>query len=170
MRLSMRAPHLLLVLATLTGLSVVPDWPHRHLDDPSYWGMIGYLVVFMVLLRRSRPSFSVGGASRRTVQLFLIGLPLVYVADWLRFGGSTLELTVELAGLVIWLSAAVAATRSDLVLWAACVVHAGWDALHLGRVDFVPTWYIVACVAVDVGLGAFVLIGLRESGRTHEES
>ena len=38
----------LLVLATLAAISVLPDLPYRHLDDPSYWGVLGFLLVFVL--------------------------------------------------------------------------------------------------------------------------
>ncbi len=148
-------------MASFAALAVVPDWPHRHLDDPSYWGLLGYLIVFAVFLARPRASWAAGGSARRLIRLFLLGLPLVYVADWLRFGGTSLEFAVELAGLGLWVVLAVLARRSDLALWLGCVGHAAWDALHFGRVGFVPDWYVAACLAVDIGLGAFVLLNLR---------
>ncbi len=148
-------------MASLAALAVVPDWPHRHLDDPSYWGLVGYLIVFSLFLVRPRASWAVGGSARRIIQLFRLGLPLVYVADWLRFGGTSLELVAELAGLGLWVVLAVLARRSDIALWSGCVGHAAWDALHFDRVGFVPEWYVAACLAVDIGLGAFVLLNLR---------
>jgi hypothetical protein len=153
----------LLVVATVAALLVVPDWPYRHLDNPSYWGLIGYLVVFFALVGRGTRSWSPGSANRGVTRLFLAGLPAIYVANWIRFGGSTAELIVQVAGVAIWIGFAVAAGRSDLVLWAGCIAHALWDAAHFDRVGFVPVWYAAACVAADIGLGAFVLICLRES-------
>jgi hypothetical protein len=88
---------------------------------------------------------------------------MVYVADWLRFGGSEYELAVQLAGLALWLWAAHAARSSDTVLWVGCVAHGLWDAAHFGRASFIPEWYAAACLAADVGLGAFVLIELKEA-------
>ena len=157
------APRILLAVASFAALAVVPDWPHRHLDDPSYWGLLGYLIVFAMLLVRPRASWGIGGSARGIIRLFLLGLPLVYVADWLRFGGSSLEFVAEVAGLGIWVVLAVLAGRSDIALWSGCVGHAAWDALHFGRVGFVPDWYVAACLAVDIGLGAFVLLNLRHA-------
>lgn len=94
------------------------------------------------------------------VAFFLVGLPLIYVADWLRFGGSGPELWVELTGLALWISLAFYARRSDLILWLGCAAHALWDAAHYARVEFVPDWYMAACIAADVGIGAFVLMSV----------
>lgn len=158
----MKAPFALLILATIAALAVIPDLPHRHLDDPSYWGVVGYAVLFVLLAFRVDQSWAPGRANRRLIVLFLVALPVVYVANWFRFGGSGFELGIQLAGLAIWLAAAATARRSDLVLWTGCAAHAVWDGLHFGRVDFVPDWYVAACLAIDVGLGAYVLMGLRE--------
>ena len=68
-------------------MAVVPDWPHRHLDDPSYWGLLAYLVVFVLVLALT--SGGVGRTGRALLRVFLFGLPLIYVANWVRFGGST---------------------------------------------------------------------------------
>ena len=160
---------LLLILSTVAVLAIVPDWPHRHPDDPSYWGVTGFVALAIVLLAARGRSWAPGGGARRAVVTFLALVQLVYVANWLRHGGSGVALGVQLAGLVAWLGAAFAARRSDVVLWAACVVHALWDAGHFARVGFTPEWYAAACLAADIGLGAFVLLELRlepEVGQT----
>lgn len=160
-----RSADVLLVFATLAALAVVPDWPHRHLTDPSYWGVIGFLLLAVVMLGRRAGSWGAGSANRRTVLAFLVLVPVVYVADRIRFGGSGVELGLQLGGLATWVVLAVVARRSDLALWLGCVLHALWDAAHFGRVSFVPEWYAAACLAADVGLGASVLVWLRTASR-----
>jgi len=152
----------LLLLATLAALLVVPDWPHRHLDDPSYWGLIAFLGVVVLLVRRRGLGWDPGTVNRGLIVLFLLGLQLIYIAGWVRFGGSTGELAAQLVGFAIWTLLALRARRSDFVLWFGCVLHAVWDAAHFARVEFIPVWYIAACVAADVGIGAFVLFGLSK--------
>jgi hypothetical protein len=159
--LAARRAKVLLGLATLAALAVVPDWPYRHLTDPSYWGVMGFLVLVVLILGRRVGPWTPGSANRRTVLAFLVLVPVVYVADWFRFGGSGVELALQLGGLASWVILAVIARRSDLVLWLGCVLHALWDAAHFGRVGFVPEWYAAACLAADVGLGASVLVWLR---------
>jgi hypothetical protein len=158
-----RSANLLLVMATIAALTVVPDWPHRNVADPNYWGVA---VLILVVLKRGGRSWNPGSANRRAILAFLVlVLPVVYVADRLRFGGSHLELGIEAGGLGCWVILAVIARRSDLALWLGCALHGLWDAAHFGRVGFVPEWYAAACIAADVGLGAFVLIRLREISR-----
>lgn len=163
-----RAATMLLILATVAALAVVPDWPHRHRSNPSYWAVAGFVVLVIGLLAPRRRVWRPGGSTRRTVVAFLALVQLVYVANWLRFGGSDIELGLQLGGAAAWLVAAFAARRTDAVLWMACVFHALWDAGHFGRVEFIPEWYAAACIAADVGLGAFVLLELSADS-TFEE-
>lgn len=97
---------LLLVLATTAALAVVPDWPHRHLANPSYWAVAGFVVLVVGLLASRRRVWRPGGSTRRTVVAFLALVQLVYVANWLRFGGSDIELGLQLGGAAAWLVAA----------------------------------------------------------------
>ena len=158
----MSRPLLFLVLATAAGLAVVPDWPHRHLDEPAYWGMIGYVGVFLLLVARRTRSWREGSANRRLVSAFLVGLPLIYVAAVVVSDAGSVAMAVEGGGLVLWLALAWSSRRYDWALWAGCVAHALWDAGHWARADYIPSWYVVACIAVDVGLGGYVLLRLRE--------
>lgn len=150
----------LLILATLSALAVVPDWPHRHLDDPSYWGVVGFVGLAVVALRRADAPWTAGSANRSLVRWFLIALPLIYVASWFRWGGSGGELALQAAGLLTWAGLSVLARRSDLALWGSCALHALWDAAHFGRVGFIPEWYAAGCLAADLGFAAFVVLGL----------
>ncbi len=158
----MNAARLLLGIATLAALAVLPGWPHRHLDDPSYLGVIGFAVVAALLLR-SKGGMDPGSANRRRVGIVLFALPVVYVANLLRWGGSATELGIQLVGLAAWVWLAWRSRRSDAALWLGMALHALWDAAHYGRVGFIPEWYATAYIAVDVGLAGYVLLGLRGS-------
>jgi hypothetical protein len=156
---------LFLVVATLTALVVVPDWPQAHLDDPSYWGVVGFLVVVAIVLYGGSGSWQPGGRERRLILILLLGLPVVYVANWARWGGSWSALSVELGGLAVWVGFAVKARTSNTALGLGVAGHGVWDALHFGRTGFIPDWYVAACIAADLGLGAFVLLTLAQTGR-----
>ena len=91
-----------------------------------------------------------------------------------RNGGMT-GLTVELVGLVIWCGLAIAALRRPVLLPIGIALHAVWDAAHFGHVDFVPDWYIIACIAADLGLAGylfarFTLLGGAGSNASDEIS
>ena len=161
-RADVSAPEsLVLALSGIAVLAVVPEWSAAGLTDPSYWGAVGFVTLVLLLLPRGGRSWSPGSANRRLVVAFLVALPLLYLAHWLRFGGSSVELAIQLGGLVIWLALAALGRRSDTPLWLGCVLHGLWDAVHFSRVGFVPEWYGAACIVADVALGAFVSIRLQ---------
>jgi hypothetical protein len=145
---------------------VVPDWPHRHLDDPSYLGVIAFLVLVGLVLSADVRAWRPSGGGRRLIRLLLVGLPVIYVGNRLRWGGSGPELAVELLGLAVWVGFARQAGKHEHALWLGCVAHALWDVLHFQQVAYVPDWYVLACVAADLGLGAFVLLALAEARST----
>lgn len=159
---------LLPVLAAAAALFwIVPEWPLGHLDDPSHWGIVGYAVVVVALVARTvrgRPAFR-----RRTMAVFLVAMPVVYLADWARFGGSAGWLAVEAAGAVLyWGLAWMGTVRWIWVLPVGIAGHGLWDLAHLGPVaPFVPDWYALACVVVDGALGASLAaaIALRPGPR-----
>lgn len=150
----------LLILATLSALAVVPDWPHRHVDDPSYWGVVGFVGLAAAAVRRVDAPWVEGSANRNLVRWFLIALPLIYVANWFRWGGSVAELALQTGGLLTWVGLSLLARRSDLALWGGCALHALWDAAHFGRAGFIPEWYVAGCLAADLGFAAFVALEL----------
>ncbi len=153
-------PSVLLLIASAAVLGVVPDWPHRHAGDPTYWAVLGYLLIAVLLVART-PDLRTGGAGRRMIRVFLVALPLVYVFSWFRNGGtSAAGLGLQLAGLAVWAGFAVKAARSDAALWLGCAVHVVWDAAHFGRSGYIPDWYVTACVAADLGIAAWVLMRL----------
>ncbi len=151
----------MLLASTLTAVLCMPDLPHRHTSDPSYLGIVGFVFIVGLLIRRTGQGWGRHSANRRVIVFFLVALPLIYLANWMKFGGSMLELGVQVAGLGIWIFFAYRAVRMELFLWLGCVLHAVWDAAHFGRVEFIPEWYAAACIAADLGLGAFVFLNTR---------
>ncbi len=162
---------LFLFLVTLAALAFVPDLPFHQLDDPSHWGVLGFLGV--VATMAIQDSWDLNRPLLRCLMgLFLAGLPAIYVANWIRWGGPIESLWVELAGLTFWVGLAIASRRYIGVIWFGVAAHAIWDAFHFGHTEYVPDWYIIACIAADLGLAGLLLIAtvtrsalMRPSGR-----
>lgn len=145
-------PWIPVAAATGTLPWIVPENPLLHLDDPSHWGLIGYLGVLFLLLRRAGR-----GVPRRTLTLFLAGMPLIYLANWLRHGGTSGWLTVELSGLASFgFLAWMGRFRAGWWLAVGIAAHGLWDVAHVGVAPFVPDWYATACAIVDVAMGGYV--------------
>ena len=142
--------------ATIALFWIVPEVSIAHLDDPSYWGLIGYAATLAVVgarvVGRRSPA-----SERRWMVGFLVGMPLVYVADWLRFGGTTGWLGIELAGLILYSGLAwLSIRRSPWFLPWGMAAHALWDAAHYDRVGFIPSWYALGCIVVDIALAVYI--------------
>ena len=146
---------LYLAVIAITALIFVPALPFLHLDDPSHWGVLGFAATAALLLSPSSDRWS-----RRQLNailtVFVIALPIIYVANAIRWHGGVAGLSVELVGLVIWCGLAIAALRRPILLPIGIALHAVWDAAHFGHVDYVPDWYIIACIAADLGLAGYL--------------
>ena len=150
-------PWLLLLAATGFALTRVPAFPRLYADDPNSWGVWAGLVGALLLAGRG-----LRGAEPRRFKTvlagFLFGMPLVYLADWLRFGGSVPWLGIELVGAGVYWALLVWGLRRGIRALAVGVgLHALWDLIHYGTSSYVPDWYVVACVIIDGAVAAAVL-------------
>jgi hypothetical protein len=92
---------------------------------------------------------------------FLVLMPLVYVARYLfaSTGRATLYwLWVEVLGTIIFVGLAVLGVkRSPWFLAIGIVLHGlAWDTWHYRNSTYIPDWYAIACLAVDLAFGAYV--------------
>ncbi len=71
-----------------------------------------------------------------------------------------LWLGVEAAGLLVYAAFAVLGfKRSPWFLVAGIMAHGlAWDIWHIGNSRYIPNWYSVGCLVVDVSLGVYVAI------------
>ena len=92
---------------------------------------------------------------------FLVGMPLVYVARYLFAStGRAVNhwLFVEVLGVAIFAALAVLGVRrSPWFLAIGMVLHGlTWDIWHYRNSAYIPDWYAIACLAVDLTFGAYV--------------
>jgi hypothetical protein len=92
---------------------------------------------------------------------FLVAMPLVYVARYLfasSGGAANHWLWVEVLGTIIFVALAVLGVkRSPWFLAIGMVLHGvAWDAWHYRKSSYIPDWYVIACLAVDLAVGAYV--------------
>jgi hypothetical protein len=145
--------------ATASLWWIVPENPFAHLSEPAYLAIVGYFVALaaLVALRATR-----GRGSRHEqllLAVFLVAMPLVYVASAWLSGGRAGNLWVETAGLVLYGAiAALGGRRSLRILALGIALHGLWDLAHFQRSTCVPDWFALACVIVDFALGAFVAV------------
>ncbi len=92
---------------------------------------------------------------------FLVFMALVYVMRYLFVStgrAASSWLWVEILSVPIFTALAVLGLkRSPWFLAIGIALHGlAWDSWHYRNSTYMPDWYIVACLAVDVTLGAYV--------------
>ena len=148
---------------TALGLWGVPSWRGALTEICHVAGILSAVTV--VLLYVGRWLGPRGIAIERIVSaLFLAGMPLVYILRWWANGGAgagSAWLWVEIVGLPIYAGLAILGLRRSPTLLAAGILGHGllWDSWHyLVHSAYIPDWYSVACLIVDIGIGVYVAV------------
>lgn len=140
-------------VATLALVWIVPVAPGSDLTDPSQWGIVAYLGSVVWLLARDATGRSY---PRRLLALFLAAMPLVYVSAALRYDAPVWWLGIEMVGLLVFAAvAAIGYRKTPWLLPTGIAAHALWDVSHWGEVGFVPDWYTLSCMVVDVAVAGY---------------
>lgn len=157
-------------MLTAWAAYLVPDWrPALLLSDPCTMAIFAAALVMAVLLF-TRTSATWAAREPLLFAIFLAVMPLVYIArSWLS--GSDRGRWIEWAGLAIFGTLAwIGYTRKPWLLAAGIAAHGLlWDAWHLHS-DFIPAWYAVGCLLVDVGLGTYAAVRAQACLSAHVPS
>lgn len=149
----------LLICSTAASLFAVPDFRWEDLIEPTMQAAIATPLVLTALLvmrvHGVRPT-----RERQLMALFLGLMPTVYLLSGYLHGISWLWMLIELIGQGIFAAIAVAGVRqSPWILVAGLAAHGlVWDAFHYERTTFMPSWYAVACLIVDVGWAGYAAL------------
>lgn len=148
---------------------LIPDLPWLHIGEPAYGAVLSTpcMVVGIFIARL----FGTRGARAERIlfALFLMAMPLVYIGGFLRLGKWIAPwLWLELLGAAIFTTFAVLGLyRSPNFLVVGIAAHGlCWDSWHYHRVDYIPDWYAVGCLIIDVGFALYAL-GRVKVWRTH---
>jgi hypothetical protein len=153
---------LLLVVATVTSALGVPGaaWRASSLD-PCHLGVVGGLASTATLIVTRFFGDRALAVERLTAAVFLFAMPLIYVSIFLVSsapGGSAPWLFIELAAVPFYGALAIAGYRGRFALLAIGIAaHGlGWDAWHYTRSAYVPDWYSLACLELDLAMALYV--------------
>jgi hypothetical protein len=142
----------------------VPSWQVSALDPCRLGAIGGALTVAFLWV-----TFGVGPRAleteRRVLTVFLIAMPIVYVAQyaltmgrvatgraWVEFGGIPLFGTLAFLGL----------KRSTWFLVVGIAGHGlAWDAWHYRNSTYIPDWYSTGCLLLDVTIAVYVAATIR---------
>ena len=147
-----------LSIVTVWTLYMVPSW--QALGDPFLLAAVaGAVTVVCLWLTRWLGSRAMK-FERAWLAAFLVAMPLVYVMGWFaaRDRAATLWIWVELLGLALFAAfAALGFKKSPWFLVLGIAGHGlAWDSWHYKNSSYAPDWYAVACLLVDLVLGAYV--------------
>lgn len=151
---------LALVGSCIATCFLVPDLPWLHIGEPAYGAALSTLFVLTGILVARMFGTRGARAERIIFALFLIGMPQVYLGGFLRFGKWIAPwLWLELLGMAIFTTLAVLGLfRSPWFLVAGIAAHGlFWDSWHYHRVNYIPDWYAVGCLIVDVGFALYAV-------------
>ena len=129
--------------------------------DPCLFAAAATLIVFVFLWATRWRGWHGVSFERSLLVAFLVGMPLVYVARYLftstgRAGNDWFW--IEILGVMIFAALAVLGLkRSPWFLAIGIVAHGlAWDSWHYRNSTYIPDWYALACLTVDLALGAYV--------------
>jgi len=145
-----------LILSTCGALLVTPELHVGDLGEPVVGAVLVTPIVLTALIVgrvRGWPA----AVERGLLAAFLLFMPTVYLTSLLLHGGGSPWPAVELAGQAIFAVLAFAGLRSSGWILAAGITAHGllWDLWHHGRTPFIPDWYTIGCLVVDVGWGFY---------------
>lgn len=147
----------LLIIAALVSAWI--EWigwqDVRNPLDPCLLAGIAAILVSVLLL------FANTMNARRLLALFLAAMPLVYLTRGFTAGNMNGQWTViELVGLLIYGVIAWLGFRIQPRLLAAGILLHGvaWDSWHYRHSVYMPDWYAVGCLLVDICFAAYAAI------------
>jgi len=147
-------------LLTAWGLYLAPSWQAIRTDVCLHAGVVSAATIVLLYVTRLLGARGIA-IERIVLALFLGAMPVVYILRWLtkRDGAGSEWLWLELLGFVVFAALAVMGLKvSPWYLAAGIAAHGiAWDAWHYFTAEtYMPHWYAIACLLVDVGLGLYV--------------
>jgi hypothetical protein len=154
---------LLLATTAATLLGVPLDSWRASAADPCHLAALAALATTATLTVTRHLGARAFPIERTLLALFLAGMPLVYVGSWVwasEAHRTTAWLVVEICGVPIYGTLAfVGLRRAPIFLVLGIAAHGLlWDAWHIGRSAYVPDWYAVGCLVMDVSLAVYLAV------------
>ena len=155
-------------IITVWTLYMVPSWQSR--GGPFLLAAVaGAVTVVCLWLTRWLGSWAIE-FERTMLAGFLVAMPLVYVMGWFaaRDHAASSWIWVELLGLGLFAAFAALGLKSSPWFLAIGIAGHGfaWDLWHYKNSAYIPDWYAVACMLVDLALGAYVAARIPAYGDT----
>lgn len=151
---------LLIIVSLITAWLSVYRIPWQVSGDPCLLAAAAPVVIVTCLWITRWRGLSGLNSERHLLVGFLLGMPLVYVSRYLfaSTGRMANWFWVEVLGTSVFVALAVLGLkRSPWFLAIGIVTHGlAWDTWHYRNSTYIPDWYAIACLAVDLVFGAYV--------------
>jgi hypothetical protein len=157
---------------TAVSLYAVPSW-HGFATDPCLWASAASATTILLLLVTRHLGDHARLFEIRWLTLFLAGMPLIYLARWILKAAPTGQsswLFVELIGVLLYVTLAILGLKRHWLIAAGIAAHGiVWDSWHyFPGSSYIPSWYAVACLVVDIGLGTYAATRIPAWRRAEE--
>jgi hypothetical protein len=153
---------LILIAATAIAALGVPFASWRASPfDPCHLAVVGGVASTAALTVTRTMGEHALAFERLIAAVFLFVMPPIYVSSFLLApppGGSAAWLFIELAAVPLYGALAIAGYRGRFSLLAIGIAaHGfGWDAWHFTRSAYIPDWYSIGCLELDIAMALYV--------------
>lgn len=152
----------LLLVATLMAVWVsLYHVPWRISADPCLLAVVAALITLGFLWFTRWQGSRGANFERKLFAAFLAGMPIIYVTRYFATTGPMIDssLCLELLGVVVFAAPAVLGLkRSPWFLAIGIPAHGlAWDSWHYHNSSYIPDWYAILCLIVDVAYGAYAI-------------
>ena len=153
-------------------LYAVPSW-HGFATDPCLWASVAAGATILLLLVTRHLGDHARLFEVRWLALFLAGMPLIYLARWILKAeptGRSGWLLVELVGLLLYGTLSILGLKRPWLIAAGIAAHGiAWDVWHyFPGSSYIPSWYAIGCLVVDIGLGTYAAARIPAWRRVEE--
>jgi hypothetical protein len=151
----------LVALSIVSGWMVymVPSWQSAR--DPFLQGAVASAVTAACLWVVRWLGPQAVKFERVWLAAFLVGMPVVYVLGRLATPDrpASSGIWVDLMGLALYSTFAVLGLKKSPWFLAIGIAGHGlaWDSWHYKNSAYIPDWYAIACLLVDLALGAYLI-------------
>jgi hypothetical protein len=153
---------LVLIVATAVAALGVPasSWLASPVD-PCHLAVLGGIASTAALTVTRFLGDRALAAERLIAAVFLFVMPFIYLGTYLlspQPAGATPWLFIELAAVPVYGALAVAGFRGRpwLLVLGIATHGIGWDSWHYGHSAYIPDWYAVGCLMLDVPMALYV--------------
>lgn len=157
-----------LSILTVWTLYMVPSW--RTAGDPFLLAVVAGAVTNACLWLTRWLGSRAMKFERVWLAGFLVGMPLVYVMGWFvaRDRAASSWIWLEILGLPLFATLTAFGLKTPPWFLALGIAGHGltWDSWHYKNSAYVPTWYALACLLVDLTLAAYVTARLSSYSLT----